>query len=767
MKNLPLRVLSSLLTLALLTGTADAKLVAWYPLDEPPSDTSPSVAENVASNNAVTQALDPDPGITRITRGHPSARPNLGTSYRLIKGGGLDLGTAAAVQPTDKFTMAFWIQPLTFDAFDRFFESQVLNANAQDGLRIDTGAAPGNKVRVLLRDNNAAVNSQFTHPLTLKNDGTWYFVAFRYDSAGVDNAPFQITLVEATGAPVDAAAIATATAGPATITNGPMHYPHARSTLVGLEVPNNLTQANNLHGSLDELAFYDNSDGMGVLTNQQLADVYNFGPSGVQLINTFTTNRTSVSPGNPATLSWNITEPFDSLVLSDGVGGTTDLAPMTTAGAGTFMVNPSMTTTYSLRATRGAAANVSVLRLVSGAAPEINAFTASAPVIQVGGSVDLSWTVNGADTLTLNPGAVDVTGLTTTNLSPGATTTYTLTATNTFGSSTANVTVTVIAGPIPAFRYVASTAGNTATIWFDDIGTRDWAFTGGVYNMPLVTPSPNTSITASYSTIGGINGGSTASFQLADFTAEIWLRPGTLTANHECLFETGGGQNGLSVLITQDNLRFLGSALNVRTLDLTVPVAGLNLADFVQVVFSNSAGADAFEVSVRDTYGNVRTASATADIAIGTNGAGLFVWASGALGGDINLGGRSEVAGTNPDGLTGFTGEIGLVNIYDRILAPAEIQLAFDGVATVVAPPVEIPFVITQFTGPTNNTLTLTWNSIEGHLYDAQFSTSLTLDNWFDLSQDVTATAAETTKTFNIPPNQPAFYLRIKDFGLD
>ncbi len=32
--------------------------------------------------------------------------------------------------------------------------------------------------------------------------------------------------------------------------------------------------------AFDELAFYDNSDGNGVLSDEELANVYNFGPSG-------------------------------------------------------------------------------------------------------------------------------------------------------------------------------------------------------------------------------------------------------------------------------------------------------------------------------------------------------------------------------------------------------------------------------------------------------------------------------------------------------
>ena len=111
-----------------------------------------------------------------------------------------------------------------------------------------------------------------------------------------------------------------------------------------------------------------------------------------------------------------------------------------------------------------------------------------------------------------------------------------------------------------------------------------------------ITPSANTNLSAAYFTGGGITGGSVGSFQYPEFTAEIWLRPGNLTANYEVVFETGGGQNGLSILINEDELRFLGSALDVRTADLTIPLAGLDLTDFIQVFLWNSVAEDRFEL---------------------------------------------------------------------------------------------------------------------------------------------------------------------------
>jgi arylsulfatase A-like enzyme len=77
--------------------------------------------------------------------------------------------------------------------------------------------------------------------------------------------------------------------------------------------------------------------------------------------------------------------------------------------------------------------------------PEIVSFTASDHYVTPGSSVILNWVVTGADTLTLDPGALDVIGTTSTSVTVNETTTYTLTATNADGDTTA--TVRVGAGP--------------------------------------------------------------------------------------------------------------------------------------------------------------------------------------------------------------------------------------------------------------------------------------------------------------------------------
>ena len=194
---------------------------------------------------------------------------------------------------------------------------------------------------------------------------------------------------------------------------------------------------------------------------------------------------------------------------------------------------------------------------------------------------------------------------------------------------------------------------------------------------------------------------------------------------------------------------------------MTIPTAGLNLGDFLQLVITNDSANDAFTASVRDTCGAVRTVSETGDVTVGVNGSGLFVWAAAAIGNaELNLGGRTNPDGTSPAGLSGFRGEIGIVNVYDRILSPADIGEAFDRVATIGVGPAGLLVTDVIFNDPTDE-LTITWNSINGQDYIVEFSTSLEVNDWFELAGPFTADSASTTEVLSLPADQPRFFVRV------
>ncbi|MBN2541299.1 DNRLRE domain-containing protein [bacterium] len=75
--------------------------------------------------------------------------------------------------------------------------------------------------------------------------------------------------------------------------------------------------------------------------------------------------------------------------------------------------------------------------------PVINSFTADSTTIDEGESVNLSWSVTDATSVSISQGIGPVALSGSTSVSPAETTTFTLTATNSADSSTATVTITV------------------------------------------------------------------------------------------------------------------------------------------------------------------------------------------------------------------------------------------------------------------------------------------------------------------------------------
>jgi hypothetical protein len=762
MKSRPVfRWLLAVLAAAVIPAS-HATLAAWYPLNEAQEDPATAL-EAVSGATASLVGYDPDPLLTRMFRGGPSCRTRAGKAYQFTRttttGAGLDLGGAAAVQPTDKFTISFWFRLDGTNTFARFLESQAGNANTQHGIRIDSGST-GNRVRVLVRAG-ASGNTTLTHARVLQTNGTWYFAAFRYNTTDPAR-PFALTVLEGPGTATTEAEVTAATEVQTVLATGVLNFPHARSTLAGMELAN-AANANNLNGMMDDLAFHSNADGNGVLTDAQLAAIKNFGPLGENLIASFSSTASTLAPGASTQLNWSVAPGFTRVTLSDGVNPPQDVTAFTSAaGTGSRTVTPGSTTTYTLAVSRGTGPQFASAIVIVGAAPLISSFTGAPDLVAPGTPVTFAWNVTGADTLLFDPGAVKVTGLTQTVANVGGTTTYTLQASNTFGTSSATFEVITTTAPLPQHRYFASDGLNTNTLWDDRAGTANWTLVNGlVRQAPLATPSPLTAFTASYQGGTGNAGGYAASFVYPGITVEAWIRPAALTADYECLFETGGGQNGCAILINNAGLRFLGSSANVRNVDLTLPLDNLNLSQFAQVVFGFDGTTNECYVSISDTWGNVRTASATGDIVIGANTAALFGYTGSAvLGGTlVNLGGFTEVPGAEPSSVTGFAGEIAALRIYSRLLTPVEIDQAFDELARTTAAPVGLKTLSYRFNP--GNTLTYQWNSTPGRRYLGQFSTDMSA--WFELEDPFEATVADLSKTFALPPALPKIFVRIKD----
>lgn len=164
-------------------------------------------------------------------------------------------------------------------------------------------------------------------------------------------------------------------------------------------------------------------------------------PQDPPTINSFTASPDRVPEGTATTLSWNIDGPPTSVSISPNVGDVTGLSSID--------VFPTEDTTYTITAVNNKGSDQAQVSVVHVSAPQIDSFTASQSSIDEGENTDLNWTTSGDfDSITLNPGNIDVTNLSTYNVSPLSTTTYSLVITGEGGSNTKTKQITVINPPV-------------------------------------------------------------------------------------------------------------------------------------------------------------------------------------------------------------------------------------------------------------------------------------------------------------------------------
>ncbi|MCX6625522.1 MAG: OmpA family protein, partial [Acidobacteria bacterium] len=221
-------------------------------------------------------------------------------------------------------------------------------------------------------------------------------------------------------------------------------------------------------------------------------------------INTFIANPTSISAGQAAVLSWNVSDATD--VTIGGIGAVD-------AKAGTTSVSPTVTTTYTLTAKNSTTTQTQTATVtVANPSVRIIGFTASPMTLIAGQSSTLSWATDNAITVAIS-GLGTVANNGSQSVTPAATTTYTLTATTAGGQpQTAQVTVQVNAAPMPRIiRFTVGplsiVSGNRATlVWA--VENSDTVAISGVGNVPLVgtqdvTPTANTTYTLTASNGSG------------------------------------------------------------------------------------------------------------------------------------------------------------------------------------------------------------------------------------------------------------------------
>jgi cysteine-rich repeat protein len=149
-------------------------------------------------------------------------------------------------------------------------------------------------------------------------------------------------------------------------------------------------------------------------------------------------------------------------------------------------------------------------------------------------------------------------------------------------------------------------------------------------------------------------------------TLELWARPSD-RAGFEVLFESGGAQNGISVVLDDDVVIGTVSSGGVSTVSATLPDTG----DFSQIALVFEPGIDRFEL-----YLDGELADAVAAVPnLWTGGNGPAIGGPGGPGDNIggNLDGALTGAGT-------FVGEIALLAVHEAALSTDDVRRRYDTV---------------------------------------------------------------------------------------
>ena len=178
-------------------------------------------------------------------------------------------------------------------------------------------------------------------------------------------------------------------------------------------------------------------------------------------ITEFVADDTTVVPGSPVTLSWQLAGAQPINLTLDG---------QTVAGD-TITVNPTQNTKYVLKASNATGEDTDTVQVNVGPAPVINTFKADDSTVTPGSRVTLNWSVSDSESLSLEPfGSVSGSSQAVT---PTATTDYTLRATNTYGMTTAKTMVKIGQTPVVNLSASPSTVapGGTSSLSWNVTGT--------------------------------------------------------------------------------------------------------------------------------------------------------------------------------------------------------------------------------------------------------------------------------------------------------
>lgn len=181
---------------------------------------------------------------------------------------------------------------------------------------------------------------------------------------------------------------------------------------------------------------------------------------------------------------------------------------------------------------------------------------------------------------------------------------------------------------------------------------------------------------------------------LQDGSVEIWFRTDLSDADRtswQVLWESGASTNGFSILLRTNGIfpaemRVLKSWSSSKIVDMTIELPGFGSGDFIQAVATFDGdtvtdGNDAVRLFVRDAAGAIARVDDTGndfESLAGSNDSCVFNAANensfgiyGSCGGNVG----------NAIAMSGFKGEIALINVYATAMSAAEVVAAYQAIA--------------------------------------------------------------------------------------
>lgn len=455
----------------------------------------------------------------------------------------------------------------------------------------------------------------------------------------------------------------------------------------------------------------------------------------------FSSDETVISSGETAILSWSVGT-FDSLTIDNEIG---DVLASTTDGKGSIEVMPTATTTYILTGETPDGSVTAEVTIVVDPPPNIASFSASAASLLAGETLTLSWSTSGADSVTIEPGIGDVEATGDLEIIFSADVTYTLTATNGNGNTTSEVTVT--SKPIPP-----SLGESLVAHW--RVGESPGEVNGDIL-------------------VSGVSGDHNATFLDTPTWVVDELAPTGTTAAVEFDGENfadcdnyfgiaGAEDRAISFWVKGDDLQNAAATLvswgtpatstrwDIRiggSLNLRTEVAGSGSEGSAQIldgewhhvaiVFANDGTPNIGDI-VFYVDGELDELSVVGNTEVNTGEAT-----------PVRFGDAFQFEGR------GFTGQLDDIRIYDREISQEEVAevMAGNGVGP------SVPLIVTSFSHDGTKSI-VTWNSAPGQSFGVDSGTDL--EEWFEISDGVTASDGATTTYEDTNPTEGATYYRIR-----